>query len=219
MLNANQHRVQRLGQRRGVFSRLDANILELDPIAMQKRVALNKSPIFMALPHPRIKDIVKWTLQHDHTLPDPYSPTEVKHISFIRGATDIDIMVDILSESKTIAIDMEFDNQYSYYGLTCYIKISTKNHDFVVDAIPLFNIIPERLSNIFLNENVLKIVFGTQDLLAFQRDFNLRLFPVVDFQNVYKMFNSLSQEPGLKEVVKDFLGTDITRLIIYIIDR
>ncbi|CAL8128630.1 unnamed protein product [Orchesella dallaii] len=201
----------KFAQRRGIFARLDLPILELDEVGMKKRVALNQQNIFDVPPHPRRNDIVNWTLNDHHRAPDPPDPLKDKDFWFIECPKTLLLMVEHLSDQNVIAVDLEFDNIYSFYDITCLIQISSKEYNFVIDAIKLFNEIPSALSDVFLNEDILKVVFGTQDVTALQRDFSLRLFPVIDFQNAYKMAYSIGHDPGLKDVVKNYLGKDVDK--------
>ncbi|CAL8111025.1 unnamed protein product [Orchesella dallaii] len=206
-----KERAERQAKRRGVFSRLDTKFEELNQFALQNRINLNKKQVFTPPFHPYRDQIAHWKLEKLHTDPEPANPLKDKHFWLIEGHSSLTFMVEHLSAQKTIALDMEFDNIYSYYDLTCLIQISTREYNFIVDAIKLINDIPTTLANVLLDPNVLKIVFGTQDVLAFQRDYNLRLFPVIDFQNAYRGSKSLSHDPGLKDAVKDYLGIDMDK--------
>lgn len=46
-------------------------------------------------------------------------------------------MVDILKNSREIAIDLEHHNHRTFQGFTCLMQISNRTHDFIVDTLKL----------------------------------------------------------------------------------
>lgn len=111
-----------------------------------------------------------------------------------------------LENESIIAIDCEFANGQFFHIITALIQISTKTHDFVVDSLVLYNYIHETFYEIFMNPNILKVVFGNADVLALQRHFSLNMFPIFDLQFAVKNQESCVTIPSMVEVVKEYLN-------------
>ncbi|CAL8129183.1 unnamed protein product [Orchesella dallaii] len=193
---------------RNAFSRLDLTVLELDDEALKKRIELNSQAVFQVPDHPHRSKIPVWTLSADQLAPEILS--KAKSFCLIETQKMLEFTIDHLKDQKEFAFDIELDNTYSFYDLTSFIQITTTSYNFVIDTIKLFNHVP-LLADVLLDQSILKIVFGTQDVLSLQRDFGLRIFPVIDFQNVYKISNAITTEPSLKQVVKDYLDIEIQK--------
>lgn len=201
---------------RNASARLGLEVLRFDETALQKRIELNARKVYKAPTHPFEEEIPFWTLSKEHL---KSAKIKDKSFWFIDSLSTLDLMVDHLKQQKTIAIDLEFGDDYSFHKTTCLIQISSKTVDFVVDSILLYNYIPEALRDILINPLILKIFFDTPDILAFQRDFDLRVFPLIDFQNVYQHHKQLKEKPGFKYVVDNFLFDNVYEEDIVEVDK
>ncbi len=91
-------------------------------------------------------------------------------------------MCKILEEEKTIAIDIECENNLHHYGsYISIIQISTKNKNYVVDVIELKEIMP--LKKILENNNIQKIFHDVSfDLRILNFEFQIKPKNLFDTQ-------------------------------------
>lgn len=198
-----QARTKEFWRGRNASARLGLNVLPLTDSALQKRVELNARNYYIPPEHPHEWDIPEWKLTQQHL--NTIKILKDKCFWFIESYDSFCLMKDHLKQQSVIAIDLEFEEMYSFHNMTCLIQVSTPTHDFVVDSVKLYIYVQEMLKEILIDENILKIVFGTQDITALQRDFDLRVFPLIDFQNLYQRKKLLSSLPGFKDVIQNFL--------------
>jgi ribonuclease D len=123
----------------------------------------------------------------------------------------VDVMYNMLKSKSEIAVDCEFDTVRLFRDVTCVIQISTFEEDFIIDPFLCFSSLQEVLRLIFKDESILKVVFTSNDVLAFQRDFNLYMNNVIDVQvlcNQYFVENNLEfvQCVSLKNAESKILG-------------
>lgn len=198
-----QARTKEFWRGRNASARLGLNVLPLTDSALQKRVELNARNFYIPLEHPHEWDIPEWKLTQHHL--NTIKILKDKCFWFIESYDSFCLMKDHLEQQSVIAIDLEFEEMYSFHNMTCLIQVSSPTHDFVVDSVKLYTYVQEMLKEILIDENILKIFFGTQDITALQRDFDLRVFPLLDFQNIYQRKKLLSSLPGFKDVIQNFL--------------
>ena len=95
------------------------------------------------------------------------------------------------SSIKEIGVDLEHHDMHSYYGFTCLIQISTRNHDFIIDSVELKSEL-HILNEIFTDPSLVKIFHGADsDILWLQRDFGIY---VVNMFDTHKCCNVLAYE-------------------------
>lgn len=191
---------------RNASARLGLKVLPLDEIALQKRVELNLKNLYFPPEHPFEWDIPEWTLSSEHL--KNVEIAKDKSFKYIDTYESFNLLSEHIKQQNVIALDLEFSEDYSFHKITSLIQISTSTHDFIIDSIVLYNHVNTFLYDVMIDKNILKIFYGTQDVLALQRDFNIRVFPLVDFQNVFQVYKSLSELPGFKYVVENFLCND-----------
>ena len=89
-------------------------------------------------------------------------------------------MLEKLKSSKEISIDLEHHSKESYLGITCLIQISTRDVDYILDAIKLRRYL-NKLNKIFTDPNILKVFHGADsDILWLQRDFGVYVVNMFD---------------------------------------
>jgi exosome complex exonuclease RRP6 len=101
-------------------------------------------------------------------------------LKFIDTTPDLEYMCEIIESCSEIAVDLEHHDYRSYQGLTCLIQISTREEDFLVDALELRHEL-YRLNVSFTNPNILKVFHGAdRDVLWLQRDFGVYIVGMFD---------------------------------------
>jgi ribonuclease D len=125
-------------------------------------------------------------------------------------------MVKHLSNGhKEISLDAKF-GQSLYLDCISYFQVSFVHNDYVVDNFLMFPYVKDRLESIFMNPNILKLVFSEHDGRAFVRDHKVYFVGVIDLQEVCsKYINNMSNinKPvmSLSEVCKYLLEVDVDK--------
>lgn len=100
--------------------------------------------------------------------------------TFVDSLPLLQEMITKLEREKEIAVDIENHSYRSFQGFICLLQFSTRQEDFVVDAIELRRYIP-LLSKVLENRNILKVLHGANsDVLWLQRDFGLHIVHMFD---------------------------------------
>ncbi|KAK6905601.1 hypothetical protein I203_106431 [Kwoniella mangroviensis CBS 8507] len=91
-------------------------------------------------------------------------------------------LTEILRRSKEIAVDLEHHNMRSYSGFTCLIQISTREGDWVIDALKLRKELKEdKLGDVFTNPGIIKVFHGSDsDIVWLQHDFEIFVVNLFD---------------------------------------
>ena len=101
-------------------------------------------------------------------------------LSFIDTKESFDEFINEISKYDEIAVDLEHHSKESYLGLTCLIQISTRDSDYILDAIKLRSYL-NKLNIIFTNPNILKVFHGADyDINWLQRDFGVYVVNMFD---------------------------------------
>ena len=110
-----------------------------------------------------------------------FKPAKSTKLNFIDTKEELDNFINIISKSyNEIAVDLEHHNKESYLGITCLIQISTRDEDYIIDAIKLRSYL-NKLNVIFTNPNILKVFHGADyDILWLQRDFGIYVVNMFD---------------------------------------
>ena len=101
-------------------------------------------------------------------------------LCFIDTKEQLDEFIKEISEYNEIAVDLEHHSKESYLGITCLIQISTRDTDYILDAIKLRSYL-NKLNIIFTNPNILKVFHGSDyDINWLQRDFGVYVVNMFD---------------------------------------
>ena len=101
-------------------------------------------------------------------------------LSFIDTKESFDEFINEISKYDEIAVDLEHHSKESYLGITCLIQISTRDSDYILDAIKLRSYL-NKLNIIFTNPNILKVFHGADyDINWLQRDFGVYVVNMFD---------------------------------------
>ena len=101
-------------------------------------------------------------------------------LCFIDTKEQFDEFIKEISKYNEIAVDLEHHSKESYLGITCLIQISTRDTDYILDAIKLRSYL-NKLNIIFTNPNILKVFHGSDyDINWLQRDFGVYVVNMFD---------------------------------------
>jgi len=125
----------------------------------------------------------------EKTTPIPALPLEKTPLLFIDNPATLESMISELREVTELAVDLEHHSYRTFLGLTCLIQISTREKDYVIDALALWRDL-EGLNEIFTNPKVVKVFHGAaSDLEWLQRDFGVYVVGLFDTYLAMKQLN------------------------------
>lgn len=87
--------------------------------------------------------------------------------------------IEELKTQTEIAVDVEHSNK-SYEGFTCLIQISSRDRDYIIDVLPLWQLVP-LLKKVMEDPKIIKVMHGADmDTKWLQRDFNIHIHNLFD---------------------------------------
>ena len=131
---------------------------------------------------------------------------------------DIDIKLhkddlpEDLNLGKSIAIDGEFGGLNPYKDKLCLIQISTGNNDAHIIQLNRNNYNAPKLKKILTDKNVQKIGhFLRADLNFIKHYLKVDVENIEDTKIQSKLARGYSDKHGLKDLIKEFIGKDISK--------
>ena len=122
-------------------------------LQMEKEIRLRQHPYFYEtrhLPYP--------TAMFTTSPPIKPSPLDETSAIWVDTPAALEEMVEQLRTSKEIAVDLEHHDTHSYYGFTCLMQISTREHDWIVDTLALRQELrDDKLGGVMADPAVLKV--------------------------------------------------------------
>lgn len=114
---------------------------------------------------------------------EPVKPPSLESTSFnlVEEVKDLKKLAAKLRGVHEFAVDLEHNQYRSFQGLTCLIQISTRNEDFVIDALKLRIHIGPYLREVFKDPAKRKVMHGAdRDIVWLQRDFGIYICNLFD---------------------------------------
>ena len=131
---------------------------------------------------------------------------------------DIDIKLhkddlpEDLNLGKSIAIDGEFGGLNPFKDKLCLIQISTGNNDAHIIQLNRSNYNAPKLKKILIDKNVQKIGhFLRADLNFIKHYLKVDVENIEDTKIQSKLARGYSDKHGLKDLIKEFIGKDISK--------
>ncbi|XP_075213173.1 exosome component Rrp6 [Lycorma delicatula] len=136
---------------------------------------------------------------------DPQKPKPLAEVPliYVKDEETLNEMMDHLKKHKEIAVDLEHHSYRSFQGFTCLVQISTRDHDYIVDALELRHKLYV-LNEVFTDPKVVKVFHGAEhDIEWLQRDFSVYVVNMFDTHQAAQVLNfpRLSLAYLLKEFV------------------
>ena len=117
-----------------------------------------------------------------------------------------------LNLGKSIAIDGEFGGLNPYKDKLCLIQISTGNNDAHIIQLNRDNYNAPKLKKILTDKNVQKIGhFLRADLNFIKHYLKVDVENIEDTKIQSKLARGYSDKHGLKDLIKEFIGKDISK--------
>ena len=119
---------------------------------------------------------------------------------------------DELELGDNIAVDCEFTGLNVERDRLCLVQISTGNNDAHIIKLNRDNYIAPNLKKILIDEKINKIFhYARADLLFIKKYLNLNVKNVNCTKVMSKIARSYSDKHGLKDLIKEFTGNDISK--------
>lgn len=139
----------------------ESHVLTLAPSSIHARARAHGSLVHMTrhYPHPyeyEIKHLQYPERQLEPTTPIMYLPFESTPYEWIDTEAGLVALSAYLDTVTEMAVDLENHNYRSYQGFCCLMQISTRDKDFLIDAIQLRHQL-HMLNHSFTNPNILKV--------------------------------------------------------------
>ncbi|KAJ3121613.1 Exosome component 10, partial [Nowakowskiella sp. JEL0407] len=107
-------------------------------------------------------------------------PLEHTRLSWVETEDQLQNMLEVLSQSEEIAVDLEHHDYRSFQGFVCLMQISTRSEDFIIDTLLLRSHL-HQLNEVFANPEITKVFHGADmDILWLQRDFGVYVVNLFD---------------------------------------
>ena len=119
---------------------------------------------------------------------------------------------DEISFSDKIAIDCEFTGLNIERDRLCLVQISSGNNDAHIVQLDKDNYDAPNLKNILNDKNINKLFhFARADLLFIKKNLNVDVENINCTKIMSKIGRSYSDKHGLKDLIKEFIGIDISK--------
>eukprot|EP00871_Galdieria_phlegrea_P003872 jgi/Galph1/4486/GphlegSOOS_G3129.1 len=160
------------------FAKLDSHLLELQ---QQNRKRVDRNAAWRH-PYGKLLENLQTEAQQFKGSLDTvlYSSLVETNCSFVDSAEQLEDMVSKLQKATSVAVDIENHSYRSFQGFICLLQFSSREEDFIVDALKLRGRM-KILASIFENENIIKVLHGANsDVKWLQRDFGLYIVNMFD---------------------------------------
>eukprot|EP00833_Pecoramyces_ruminatium_P008805 jgi/Orpsp1_1/1182837/evm.model.c7180000082853.1 len=119
-------------------------------------------------------------------MPKDYDQTP---FTFIDTKEEFMKMIEKLNKATEIAVDLEHHDYRSFQGFTCLVQISTREEDWVVDALAMRSLM-YHLNESFTNPNIVKVFHGAEsDIVWLQCDFGVYIVNLFDTYHASHLLN------------------------------
>lgn len=116
-------------------------------------------------------------------------PLEKTELIYVDTIDKLNATLNDLKKFNEIAIDVEHHSYRTFQGITCLMQISTREKDYILDALELRDDL-HILNEVFTNPKVVKILHGADsDVEWLQRDLSLYLVNMFDTHQAAKSLN------------------------------
>uniref|UniRef100_A0A8C9YVF0 Exosome complex component 10 n=1 Tax=Sander lucioperca TaxID=283035 RepID=A0A8C9YVF0_SANLU len=148
----------------------------------------------------------QYELDHLTIQESMYKPLTETKCSFIDTLDDLVALNEKLCKLSEFAVDLEHHSYRSFLGLTCLIQISSREEDFIIDAIELRSEL-YILNEAFTDPAIVKVFHGADsDIEWLQRDFGLYVVNLFDTHQASRALNLARH--SLDQLLKHFCNVN-----------
>ncbi|XP_055903687.1 exosome component 10 [Eupeodes corollae] len=142
--------------------------------------------------HPYEFELMKFeppTAQLKKKSPVTPMPLEKTELVYVDTVNKLKSTLEDLKKFKEIGIDVEHHSYRTFQGITCLMQISTREKDYILDALELRDEL-HILNEVFTNPKIVKIFHGADsDIEWLQRDLSLYVVNMFDTHQAAKSLN------------------------------
>ncbi|XP_076358912.1 exosome complex component 10-like [Tachypleus tridentatus] len=160
-----------------------------------------------------------YEVELDHFQPNPEQleeeipqvPKAIEETSFVYvdNVLALKELCRELKQQKELSVDLEHHSYRSFQGLTCLMQLSTREKDYVIDAIELRSEL-FYLNEVFTDPKIVKVLHGADmDILWLQRDFGLYVVNMFDTGQAARVLNMACF--SLAYLLKHYCQVDVNK--------
>ncbi|GLB45506.1 putative HRDC domain containing protein [Lyophyllum shimeji] len=113
-------------------------------------------------------------------VPSPPKDLADTPFTWVSTTEGLQAMLAKLRQASEIAVDLEHHSYRSYAGFLCLMQISTREEDWIIDALALREELTE-LNEVFTDPKIVKVLHGAEsDIVWLQQDFNIYIVNLFD---------------------------------------
>ncbi|XP_013778141.1 LOW QUALITY PROTEIN: exosome component 10-like [Limulus polyphemus] len=233
--NQNRNKYSRSVSSPGTFRLLTAKNIQRPQLIFKDKIDNSRSPFIpiikekpnslkpLAILPEKLNDIEEYShpyeVELDHFHPDseqleekiPQVPKAIKETLFVYvdKILALEELCRELKQQKEIAVDLEHHSYRSFQGFTCLIQLSTREKDYIIDAIELRSELFQ-LNEIFTDPKIVKVLHGADmDILWLQRDFGLYVVNMFDTGQAARVLNMACY--SLAYLLKHYCHVDVNK--------
>ena len=131
------------------------------------------------------------------------------HIELINTESQLVQVVSRLSRATRVAVDLESNGFFRYYECICLVQLATDEAAYIIDPLAIDDMRP--LGELLGDRSIEKVFHSADyDLRSLDRDWRFRVNNLFD-TSIASAFVG-SAQLGLKSVVREFAGAELTKL-------
>lgn len=146
--------------------------------------------------------------------PTLFRPLVPEVLGVIEGDEELFEAAQCMLAADAIAVDIEHHSVRSFQGFICLMQISTRDDDFIIDAIKLRGSIRRALAPVFADDRIVKVMHGADhDVKWLERDFGIYVINLFDTGRAAKLlkYSKLS----LAYLLSRFADVDVSKKRAY----
>lgn len=163
-------------------------------------------------PNPYEVEITSYKLPEKYlksTQPKMPKPIDRTYFKYIDAEKDLNELLEYLKTIEEFAVDLEYHAQRSFLGFTCLVQISSRDRDFIIDAIKLRSQM-SILNEVFTDPKILKVFHGADlDVRWLQKDFGIYVVNMFDTGKAAKLLHFASF--SLSFLVKHYCNENLIK--------
>lgn len=131
----------------------------------------------------------------------------LKPPEFVDSTQDFAALCETLAARTIVAVDTESDSLYSYFEKVCLVQFSTREQDYIVDALELSL---EPLASFFADARIEKVFHAAEyDILCLKRDYHFTFANIFDTMIAARILGW--KHVGLGNILQERFGVTLNK--------
>lgn len=179
------------------YNQLEPKDLNLEQAQNDPQTFFAQNPYY-EFEHPYQKEIESFSFPDESFQIKSHSEIvfkklDVSAVMYVNDLPKLNEMIQILSQEREIAIDLEHHSDRSFQGFTCLMQISSRQADFIVDCLEVREHL-HLFNQITTSPQIVKVFHGGKmDVEWLQKDFGIYLINMLDTFELSKQIDTLRQ--------------------------